>query len=249
MATGSVYFQNNLRQRIAGRIYNADIPSEKGVIFCHGLFSSKDGYKITSLAGDIVSSGHTLLTFDFSFVGESGGNISELSVLQEVKDLECAADFFRGCGIREISLIGSSMGGTVSLLYAAGRKDISSLTLIATPATLTDFSRHAGKADIDYLPDDGFSILDGIRIKNGFFKELAGINVIGAAGRISAPALIIHGSADRIVDVSNAKAIHEKIPSEKELIIIHGGDHNLTSDRDMDILRSNILKWIRVHSR
>jgi hypothetical protein len=95
MSVEEITFENNLNKRLSGRIYRPDKPGDTGVVFSHGLFSSKDGYKITRLAGDIVSSGHALMAFDFSFSGESGGSISDISVLQEVADLAAAVRFFK----------------------------------------------------------------------------------------------------------------------------------------------------------
>ena len=39
--------------------------------------------------------------------------------MQEVNDLKHAADFFIEYGIKNIHLMGSSMGGAVSILYAS----------------------------------------------------------------------------------------------------------------------------------
>ena len=68
MIIENVQFTNDKNQKIAARIYYKEAITKTGVIFCHGLFSGKDGYKITRLAGDIVNAGYTLFTFDFSFV-------------------------------------------------------------------------------------------------------------------------------------------------------------------------------------
>jgi len=132
MITEKVAFPNNLGRGLAGKVYRGGSPSPRGVIFSHGLFSTKDGYKITNLAERIVGAGFDLLAFDFSFSGESGGNIGDLSIHQEVRDLDAAAGFFRGRGIAELHLMGSSMGGLVSLLFASeGTINIASLTLVA----------------------------------------------------------------------------------------------------------------------
>ena len=48
----------NLRDiELAGRIYRKSDDQKTGIIFSHGLFSSKDGYKITQMAGSILNSG------------------------------------------------------------------------------------------------------------------------------------------------------------------------------------------------
>ncbi len=243
MNTEPVRFTNNLGQRIAGRICRGDIPSRRGVIFCHGLFSTKDGYKITSLAEDIVAAGYTLLTFDFSFVGESDGKLEDLSVLQEVKDLECAAAFFLGSGIDELHLVGSSMGGAVSLLYCAGSGvAVKSLTLIATPLNLKKLLEdNTGIRDMAALPEDGVTSIDGISIKNGFFREAALVDLTEAAAGVEAPALIVHGARDRVVNVTDAYLLAALLKGDRKLVIVSDGDHHLTRPADIARLREELL--------
>lgn len=243
MNSEAVFFPNNLGQRLAGRIYRGDVFSRRGVIFCHGLFSTKDGYKITSLAGDIVVAGYTLLTFDFSFVGESGGRIEDLSVLQEVKDLESAAAYFLGLGIDELHLMGSSMGGVVSLLHLSGSgAAVKSLTLIATPADLRKLlEENTGIPDLGGLPADGATAIDGISIGNSFFREAMEIDVAAAAAAVTAPALIVHGARDEVVHVSDAVRLAALLKGDRKLVIVSDGDHHLTRPADIARLRDEVL--------
>ncbi len=247
MVTESVEFKNSRGQRLAGRIQRSATVSRRGVIFSHGLFSSKDGYKITSLAKGIVDAGYTLLTYDFSFVGESGGDISRLSVLQEVNDLECAVRFFLDYGMDSVHLMGSSMGGAVTLLHAAEHPaSISSLVLIATPVDLESLIiDNTDIRDVDALPDDGMTDLQGFLIANRFFKEIRKIDIRSAVKKIEIPALIIHGGLDTVVDISNARYCNEYLRGARELVIIDDGDHHLTRKEDMDCIRDNALRWFR----
>ena len=251
MITEPVVFKNGKGQRLAGRIHRAETVSRRGVIFSHGLFSSKDGYKITSLAKDIVGAGYTLLTYDFSFVGESEGDISLLSVLQEVNDLECAVRFFLDYGMDSVHLMGSSMGGAVTLLHAAAHPEsIGSLVLIATPVDLESLIiDNTDIRDVDALPDDGMTDLQGFLITNRFFKEIRKVDVRNAVEHIAVPALIIHGGEDVVVDAANASYVSSHLAGEHELVIIDDGDHHLTRKGDMDCIRDNALRWFRKWDR
>ena len=242
------FFLNNKSQKIAAKIYKNMPASEDGVIFCHGMFSTKDGYKITHLAEDIVNAGFTLLTFDFSFVGESEGNISELSILQEVDDLNGAFLFFREYGILNTHLIGSSLGGLVSLLFSSVMRDkVCSQTLIAAPVLLHQITRAMAGVDIDSLPENGQTTVDGISINNKFFKEAMKIDIEKVITNTTVPTLIIHGGKDEVVPVINAAALIKSITCEKRIILIEDGDHNLSRDSDLEILRENILEWLKTH--
>ena len=246
MTVEDIQFENNLGQRLSGRIYRPDNPVDIGVVFSHGLFSSKDGYKITRLAGDIVSSGHALMAFDFSFSGESGGRISDISALQEAEDLAAAVRFFKDSGIKKIHLMGSSMGAAVTLLYASrGVKNVESLILIATPVDIhTLFLTSAGIADVESLPENGTTALEGIPIRNSFFREVSEIDMHEAIKKIRVPVLAIHGGKDSVVDPKNVEFLEDGLDTFVKTVVIDDGDHNLTRDKDVRFLKETIISWL-----
>ncbi len=242
-----VQFLNNLNQKLHGRIYKKD-RSRSGVIFCHGLFSDKDGYKISKLTGTIVESGYALLVFDFSFCGESEGNISEISLLQEVEDLKCAVNYFLSRGIEDIHLIGSSMGGTIAILYASGDENIRSIITIAAPVNLLDLSlgicNFSSSDEIDSLDEKGFTLVDNIPVNNSFFKEMKKIDVIASLRKIRVPLLSIHGEEDDVVNINDLYLIRENHGGENKTIEIKYGDHTLTGDEDIYLIGEHISQWL-----
>ena len=248
MQIENTHFTNNKKQKISARIHYPEKNNGKGVIFCHGLFSSKDGYKINRLAESITSTGHSLLTFDFSFSGESEGNISDISITQEAADLKCASDFLSSIGIKQYHLIGSSMGGTISLLHAgkeSNSKNILSIITIATPVDLKKLFKLNIGSSIEKLSPEGYTSIDNIKLNNNFFIEAFKIDMVSHINKINVPALIFHGAGDKVVSVTNADIIENKLQSKiiKKKIIQHG-DHNLTDNESMEILRNEIVNWL-----
>lgn len=220
------------------------------MLFCHGLFSSKDAYKIVNLAADITTTGFTLLTFDFSFVTGMPESFKQFSILQEVRDLESAVAFLRGRGSRSLHLVGSSMGGVVVLLYAASLpEDLCSLTLIATPVDLAGLLYTlSGGIDLSDLPEEGYTSVDGIPIGNGFFREARALDMISTVRSVSVPTLVIHGAEDRIVDVRNARILEDCLGVERKVIVVPEGDHNLTCEGNLRLLKDEIPSWISAHA-
>ena len=245
MIIENVTFHNNKKQQMSGRIYSDNNKSRTGLIFSHGLFSSKDGYKITRLAKDIVNCGYTLFTFDFSFCGKSEGHISDLSVLQEVEDLKCAVNYFEDYGIKELHLMGSSMGGAVTILYSGQFKEkIKSVILIASPIEFREVIFSNNNLDhSDSFPDEGLTMLHNIPIKNKFFNEIKNLHLADIAKIICSPVLIIHGKDDEVVNVKNAYLLESKLKISKIIIIEHG-DHSLTGEDNLEIIRNNIVPWL-----
>ncbi|HOO71255.1 MAG TPA: alpha/beta hydrolase [Spirochaetota bacterium] len=246
MGSEKIFFNSQSGFRLCGRMFSGEKKTGKGLIFSHGLFSTKDGYKITRMADTIVEAGYDLLTYDFSYAGESGGTLADISILKSLEDLESAVDFFRGLGYKEIHLMGSSMGGAVSTLYAGKHPRVpASLISIATPLDLKAlYADNMQIKDVSSLPDDGFSVLDGIAIKNSFFKEISGVDMTEVIHSIRCPVLIIHGKKDAIVSFGNTGLFIDNLHAPYKTLFIENGDHNLTQDAELELIKKEISEWL-----
>jgi pimeloyl-ACP methyl ester carboxylesterase len=247
--TEEVSFRNNRGQTLTGRMHLPGSGSSRGLIFCHGLYSSKDATKIVRMSADIAGSGFALLAFDFSFICVPG-IFSDFSIAQEVEDLRAAVAFARVCGISELHLMGSSMGGVVSLMYASEPgSDLTSLALIATPVRLGALLEKGTGVDIRLLPESGMTPVDGVPIRNSFFREAAALDLEERAARIKAPALVIHGKEDAVVDYKDSVFLATALGGTARHVPIEGGDHNLTREDHLSIVREEILHWLCAYSR
>ncbi len=247
--TEEVSFRNNKGQMLSGRMHLPGEGASRGLIFCHGLYSSKDATKIVKMSAHITRSGFALLAFDFSFICIPG-ILSDFSIAQEVEDLRAAAAFMRGRGITELHLMGSSMGGVVSLLYASEPGTaLASLTLIATPARLGALFKKGTGVDIQTLPEAGMTPVDGVPIRNTFFREAAALDLEERAAHIDAPALVIHGKEDAVVDYADSLVLAAAIGGRTRHVPIEGGDHNLTGEDCLSILREETVRWLTAHYR
>ncbi len=238
-------FKNLRGIELAGRIYRKNEDQKAGVIFSHGLFSSKDGYKITRMAGSILDSGFALMTFDFTFSGESSGNITDISIYDEVDDLKCAINLFKSRGFEKIHLMGSSMGAAVTIITASpGEYRIESLILIAAPLSFEKLVPEIQKGDLESLDSDGYTLISGVKVNNRFIREIFEIDMVNAVGKISSPVLIIHGMMDAVVDFSNLDTFIQNCVSSCTSLVIEDGDHNLTRESDIKIISENVKEWL-----
>lgn len=238
-------FMNLAGLNLSARIYSPDSPCERGVIFSHGLYSSKDGYKIKKMAEGIVGCGYILMTFDFTYSGESPGNITDISVLEEVNDLFSAIKIFRERGIRKLHLMGSSMGAAVSVLTASKSDDkFESLILIATPLDLLGIITGMTPEKVDQLELHGYTSVQGIKLRNSFFREIKNIDMTDAVCRINAPVILFHGGMDEVVKFSNHELFIKNIKTDVLPFVIPDGDHNLTRETDIDFMMKKISDWL-----
>jgi dipeptidyl aminopeptidase/acylaminoacyl peptidase len=126
-------------------------------------------------------------------------------------------------------LLGSSFGGSTSLVKAAHDTRIRCVSLWATPHSL------GNKEDPS---------AEGIAFKDSLYTDFAAYDLLEQARKVSR-ALVIHGKADEVVPSSEGEAIFRMLKDPKKLELIEGGDHtfSVASHRERAIKLS--LEWFR----
>jgi dienelactone hydrolase len=190
-----------------------------GVVVAHGMLSSKDSDKHRSICEAVAETGATGLRFDFRGRGESDGDPTDLTVSNEVEDLFASIAFLRNRGIRRVAAVGSSLGGTVSLLAAARDRGFVGLVTIAAPARFPGGPREAWGGGGRIAEEDLIEVATGEFIHRGFFTDAERHFPIDAARRIACPWLIIHGGNDEVVPVEDAELLASANP--KAELTIH----------------------------
>jgi uncharacterized protein len=232
MRIEKVFFQSD-GQRLAGVLHLPDQNNPPCVIASHGLLSSKDSEKYIALGERLSEAGIAMLRFDVRGVGESEGRLEDDTVSRRIMDLGAAIDFMLtrpGLG-RRVGLVGSSLGGYVSLFKAGMDKEIRALVVWATPFHLDDLGSKEQEEDYP-LPAEPF------------FKDLPRHRLRSILSRIS-HCMVIHGDQDELVPLDQAREIFQGLNGPKEMHIIEGADHRLTQPlhrrRAMDLT----LRWFK----
>jgi pimeloyl-ACP methyl ester carboxylesterase len=242
-------FKNSSGTELSARIYRKNNDFKSGIIFSHGLFSSKDGYKITRMAESIAESGFVLMTFDFRFSGQNSDRIQDILIMDEVEDLRNAIEYFKSLGVEKLHLMGSSLGAAVTIITASENiHKFESLILIATPIDFSGIFPGINRIDMENFNDNDEFDAMGIPLKYRFIKELFSIDMMSAVQRIKCPALLIHGKMDQVVDFSNLGTYIKNSSFPCSSFIIEDGDHNLTRDSDIKSIAEKVTWWLGKYS-
>jgi fermentation-respiration switch protein FrsA (DUF1100 family) len=215
MKTEPVSFESE-GQKIAGILHLPDKKRPPCVIASHGLLSSKESEKFVAIGERFSQEDIAMLRFDFRGCGESEGKIEEDTITRRLADLGAAIQFmhsFPGLG-KKRGLLGSSLGGYLSLMKASANQEIRATVIWATPFHLDDLGSR--KNEEENPPP-----------AEAFFQDLPKHRLLPFLPKVS-NCLVIHGAKDELVPMAQAWEIFQGLGSPKEIRVIEGGDHRIT---------------------
>ena len=229
--------------RLAGR--------SPGIIFFGGFASDMTGTKAMAIESYARNRGQAFLRFDYQGHGQSSGEFSDGTIGTWLSDSLSVLDAqTEGPQI----LIGSSMGGWLTLLIALKRPErIKALIGIASAPDFTEdlmwdkfdeLTKYALlKEGIYYEPteyDEQPYTITLPLIEDGrthlVLRDRLGINV---------PIRLLHGMSDSDVPYEVSLKLAEHVVSDDvEVILIKDGDHRLSTSKDLMILTTQIEKLL-----
>jgi len=245
MREENVCFVNLRGQTLDGVLHHPEAgTSRAGVILCHGMESNKGSEKLVLLGQELALRGLLALRFDFACTAQNG-KFEEITYSGEVEDLQAAFAFMRDRQAGEIAILGSSMGGTVALLFAAQQAGVTTVVTIAAPVHPERFtSRLLTPAQVQEWRETGHTFYHGRRINVSLLHDLEKLNVPAAARKISCPVLVLHGDRDDVVPVEEAHELYGYLSGSKKLSILRGADHRLSDPTLMDRALRDAVEWL-----
>jgi len=249
MREEKVNFTNSRGDTLSGVLHFPDENSPRGaVILCHGMESDKESEKLVFLSRELAGRNIISLRFDFAYVGESSGKFEDITYSGEAEDLRAAYVLVRSRCAGKIALLGSSMGGTVALMFAAEERDVAALVTVSSPLYPGRFPRRIlDAAQLRDWRERGFTFYNGNRLNVSLLEDLDRIDVPACARRVSCPVLILHGDSDVVVPVQEAYELHEYLATSKRLSILKGSDHRFSNPEMMKRAVAEALEWLTEH--
>lgn len=233
-----------------GRIMLADLtyddaqPGAPLIIFVHGFKGFKDWGSHHLVARYFATQGYRFLKFNFSHNGTTPEDphdltdmiafsentfSTELDDLQSVIDWACSGSVIRAA--IQIILIGHSMGGGISIIKAAEDKRVSKLVTMASVASFRNLWPAAIEAQwklagVLYFPNKrtGQEMPVKASLLTDLERNAGRLNVLAQAAHVQQPWLLIHGTADSVVNISQAHELKTMQPNA-QLLILPNTDH------------------------
>jgi carboxylesterase len=167
---------------------------------------------------------------------------------------------------QQVFVCGQSLGGTLALHLAANNREVAGVITVAamaSPAYFRDWRIRMIRG-LKYMvrwhvPPDDCDLGDpsALRFLHSYARRPTVcieslMQLLRVVNRelptVTAPALIIHGSRDRTVDVANAPHLMRRIgSSDKRLVWFERSGHAVTVDLEHEALFATILDWLTAH--
>lgn len=217
----------------AGNLHgNLQIPGadlKGGVVLSHCFTCSKSLKTTRNLSTGIEDGGYAVLRYDFTGLGESEGDFAETTVTTNVSDIEAAAHYMERRGFTPCVLVGHSLGGAATLLAAAALPSVRAVAAVAAPFTPQHVRKLFAEADVERALSEGRVAvrIAGRRfdISAEFFRDLERHCTPERIAELNRPVLIVHGTADTIVEIAEGERIFEAARQPRWFAAIPGADH------------------------
>lgn len=221
-------------------------------VICHGFGGNQ--YDLVFYAEAFADMGYAVYCFDFCggcVVGKSDGSSLDMTIETETKDLKTVLDYAKSLPYtdeRHILLTGGSQGGYVAGIVAAERAAEVERLILFYPALCIPDDARAGRLgganyDVDRVPE----VIDtfGVRISRKFHEGVVDKDAITQICGFRGPVLLIHGSADMLVDNRYAKAA-AKAYENCHLQILEGAGHGFTQQQREEVIVS-VREFLKGH--
>jgi len=181
----------------------------------------------------LAEKGYLSVCYDFNGGGlfsKSDGKSTEMSVLTEVRDLEAviaAVLQHEKADASRLTLMGCSQGGFVSALVAAKMgAAVEKLILFYPALSIPDDARKGQMLMAKFDPENIKDIVRCGPMKLGriYVDDVIKMDAFEEIAAYEGPVLILHGTADNAVDVSNSKKAAE-VYKNCRLELLEGAGH------------------------
>ena len=230
------------RLTIRGHLFGEAAPGMPAVIVSHGFLANEK--TVCGYAAALAEQGFLAVTFDFNGGGlgsRSDGKSADMTLLTEKEDLLAVIRAVQGqLQPASVSLMGCSQGGFVSALAAKelGSAAIRRLILFYPALCIPDDARKGHMMSYHFDPDNVPDVLGYLPMKlsGAYARAVMDMDPFEAIRGYDGPVLLLHGTEDRVVDISysrRAKSVYRQCEYHE----LPGGGHGFSGKQDEEAIQ------------
>lgn len=230
---------------LAGTLDLPGAPVRGCALFAHCFTCTKSSLAASRVSRALASMGFATLRFDFTGLGQSGGDFADSSFSGSVSDIRAAADAMRAAGTPVSLLVGHSLGGAAVLAAAESIPEVAAVATIGAPADVAHVRRLF--SNVDELVERGEAQVSiggrPFRMRRSFIDDLANHDQRARIAALGKPLLVLHAPRDEVVGIENASEIFLAARHPKSFVSLDNADHLLTRPRDAEFVASIVATW------
>lgn len=239
-------------RRIACRSTDGTGPA---IVFLGGFRSDMNGTKALWLEHWAISNRYAFIRFDYSGHGQSEGRFEDGCISQWTEDAAAVVDLVNG----PVLLVGSSMGGWISLLLA--RRNTVAVAGLVTIAAAPDFTEDSMWAEFDAATRTRLMTEGLVHLPSEYGEPYPITRRLIDDGRancilrdplhMACPVRFLQGTEDKDVSVDVALRLLGHVTGQDiRLTLVKGADHRFSSPDSLDVIGAAVAEVIdRAHHR
>lgn len=233
------------------------------IIFTHGIAEYSKSYD--EIANFFKDNNYLVITYDLRGHGKTKGKRGYVKsyqlLLDDLKMLVNKAKEYHN----KVFLVGHSLGGVITNLYASINNDINGVIISSSPTTylkelkafkyipkflINNLKINTWFEDPSLLHENNY-LVDQNDLKYFYIKYVSEALIKGMKKLIKntpnyqKPILMFYSKQDKLSKVSYGEDFYNKISSEdKELVILEESYHNIFNDTEKDLIFKKMLSWL-----
>ncbi|MBG6214820.1 MAG: bifunctional alpha/beta hydrolase/OsmC family protein [Cryobacterium sp.] len=231
---------------LAARLDLPDSIPRAYALFAHCFTCSKDVLAAARISRALTDFHIAVFRFDFTGLGQSGGDFANTNFSSNIEDLSHAANFLRENYAAPSLLIGHSLGGAAVLAVTHRIPEVRAVATIGAPAD-PDHIIHLlleSRAEIEERGEAEVQLAGRtFRIRQQFFDDIATQPLAERIRTLGAALLVMHSPVDTTVDADNARRIYDTARHPKSFVALDGADHLLTKPADATFAAGMLATW------
>ncbi len=198
-------------------------PSDVAIVLVHGFTASRRNPEVVAVAESLVAAGYQVVSYDMRGHHDSGGECTLGDT--ERHDVAAAVAFAKTVADRVVT-VGASMGAIAVLRHASADSSLDGVVTVSSPAQWR-------------LPRNLRSVLAALMTRTGWGRSLAARHLKvridptwtnapapqELVRLIRSPLGIVHGDADRMIPVSEARRLQAEGAGRARLDVVAGMGH------------------------
>lgn len=198
--------------------------STQGAVIAHGWGGNRETF--LDLAEYLQRHGINVLTFDMR-----GGTGRNTYGQRESGDIAGAVQWLtdsKAFGLKDIVLIGNSIGGAASIDYAVDHPELQGLVLISSVIDLR-YTKNFYARDFHLLFPSVYAA--GVTFTERILYDVSPTNPINVFDQLTMPTLVLHGVDDPKSPIKVIYTLQQKNKQNVQFVIVVGEGHTFFKDK------------------